>query len=119
MKKIFVYSMFAVAAVAMVSCGSKQSETQIEEVEALPKVEVQSVASRMVSQEAVFTGTVEADVVNNIAPQQPLRIKEIKVDVGDRVKKGQLLVTLDNSSLVQAKAQLDNAKTEYERTNEL
>ena len=119
MKKIFVYSMFAVAAVAMVSCGSKQSETQIEEVEALPKVEVQGVTSRMVSQEAVFTGTVEADVVNNIAPQQPLRIKEIKVDVGDRVKKGQLLVTLDNSSLVQAKAQLDNAKTEYERTNEL
>ena len=119
MKKIFVYSMFAVAAVAMMSCGSKQSETQIEEVEALPKVEVQGVTSRMVSQEAVFTGTVEAEVVNNIAPQQPLRIKEIKVDVGDRVKKGQLLVTLDNSSLVQAKAQLDNAKTEYERTNEL
>ena len=119
MKKIFVYSMFAVAAVAMVSCGAKQSEAQVEEVVSLPKVEVQGVTSRMVSQEAVFTGTVEAEVVNNIAPQQPLRIKEIKVDVGDRVKKGQLLVTLDNSSLVQAKAQLDNAKTEYERTNEL
>jgi RND family efflux transporter MFP subunit len=119
MKKIFVYSMFAVAAVAMVSCGAKQSEAQVEEVVSLPKVEVQGVSSRMVSQEAVFTGTVEAEVVNNIAPQQPLRIKEIKVDVGDRVKKGQLLVTLDNSSLVQAKAQLDNAKTEYERTNEL
>ena len=119
MKKIFVYSMFAVAAVAMVSCGAKQSEAQVEEVVSLPKVEVQGVTSRMVSQEVVFTGTVEAEVVNNIAPQQPLRIKEIKVDVGDRVKKGQLLVTLDNSSLVQAKAQLDNAKTEYERTNEL
>ena len=119
MKQIFVYSMFAVAAVAMVSCGAKQSEAQVEEVVSLPKVEVQGVTSRMVSQEAVFTGTVEAEVVNNIAPQQPLRIKEIKVDVGDRVKKGQLLVTLDNSSLVQAKAQLDNAKTEYERTNEL
>ncbi len=119
MKKIFVYSMFAVVAVSMVSCGSKQSEAQTEEVQALPKIEVQGVSSRMVSQEVVFTGTVEAEVVNNIAPQQPLRIKEIKVDVGDRVKKGQLLVTLDNSSLVQAKAQLDNAKTEYERTNEL
>ncbi|MBR4969036.1 MAG: efflux RND transporter periplasmic adaptor subunit, partial [Alistipes sp.] len=66
-----------------------------------------------------FTGTVEANVVNNIAPQQPLRIKSIKADVGDRVYKGQLLVTLDNSSLVQAKAQLDNAKKEWERTNEL
>ena len=120
MRKMIFKSVFVVAAVAMVSCNSKQSTKQEEIVEvALPKVEAQAVASRVVSQEMSFTGTVEAQVVNNIAPQQPLRIKEIKVDVGDRVKKGQLLVTLDNSSLVQAKAQLDNAKKEYERTNEL
>ena len=119
MKKIILNSMFVVAAVAMVSCGSKQTTKQEEVVVALPKIEAQTVVSRMVTQEGYFTGTVEAQVVNNIAPQQPLRIKEIRVDVGDRVKKGQLLVTLDNSSLVQAKAQLDNAKKEYERTNEL
>ena len=119
MKKIILNSMFVVAAVAMVSCGSKQTAKQEEVVVATPKIEAQAVSSRMVSQEGYFTGTVEAQVVNNIAPQQPLRIKEIRVDVGDRVKKGQLLVTLDNSSLVQAKAQLDNAKKEYERTNEL
>ena len=119
MKKIILNSMFVVAAVAMVSCSSKQTAKQEEVVVATPKIEAQSVSSRMVSQEGYFTGTVEAQVVNNIAPQQPLRIKEIRVDVGDRVKKGQLLVTLDNSSLVQAKAQLDNAKKEYERTNEL
>ena len=119
MKKIFLKSMFAVAAVAMVSCGSEQAEKQEEAVVALPLIEAQTVTSRAVVQQAVFTGLVEAQVVNNIAPQQPLRIKEIRVDVGDRVKKGQLLVTLDNSSLVQAKAQLDNAKKEWERTNEL
>ena len=120
MKKIFVNSMLAVVAVAMVSCGSKQTEKQsvVEEV-ILPKIEAQVVTSRMVSQEATFTGVVEAQVVNNIAPQQPLRIKQIRYDVGDHVRKGDLLVRLDNSSLVQAKAQLDNAKKEYERTNEL
>ena len=119
MKKIVLNSLFVAAAVAMVSCGSKQTAKQEETVVALPKIEAQTVVSRVVTQEGYFTGTVEAQVVNNIAPQQPLRIKEIKVDVGDHVKKGQLLVTLDNSSLVQAKAQLDNAKKEYERTNEL
>ena len=122
MKKIFLKSMFAVAAVAMVSCGSNKAAKQSAEeaeVVVLPKVEVQAVESRMVSQEALFTGTVEAKVVNNIAPQQPLRIKEIRYDVGDHVQKGALLVKLDNSSLVQAKAQLENAKVEYERTNEL
>ena len=123
MKKIFLKSMFAIAAVAMVSCGSEQkpaqSETKVEEVVELPKVEVQAAESRVVSQEAIYTGTVEAKVVNNIAPQQPLRIKNIRVDIGDHVKKGQLLVELDASTLSQTKTQLDNAKTEYERTNEL
>ena len=123
MKKIILKSMFAVAAVAMVSCDSLQNKTQeevqAEEVVALPKVEVATAVSRIVDQEATFTGTVEAKVVNNIAPQQPLRIKEIKVDIGDHVKKGQLLVKLDASTLVQTKTQLDNAKAEYERTNEL
>ena len=119
MKKIFLKSMFAVAAVAMVSCGSEQAEKQEEAVGALPLIEAQTVTSRAVAQQAVFTGLVEAQVVNNIAPQQPLRIKEIRFDVGDHVKKGDLLVVLDASSLAQAKAQLDNAKKEYERTNEL
>ena len=123
MKKIFLKSMFAVAAVAMVSCGSSQKETQTEsqaeEVVVLPKVEVATAVSREVAQEATFTGTVEAMVVKNIAPQQPLRIKEIKVDIGDHVKKGQLLVELDASTLVQTKTQLDNAKVEYERTDKL
>ena len=119
MKKIFLKSMFAVAAVAMVSCGSEQAEKQEEAVVALPLIEAQTVTSRAVAQQAVFTGLVEAQVVNNIAPQQPLRIKEIRFDVGDHVKKGDLLVVLDASSLAQAKAQLDNAKKEYERTNEL
>ena len=82
MKKIVLNSMLVVAAVAMVSCSSKQTTKQQEEVVvALPKIEAQTVVSRMVSQEGYFTGTVEAQVVNNIAPQQPLRIKEIKVDL--------------------------------------
>lgn len=121
MKKIFLKSMFAVAAVAMVSCGSEQKSAvpQGVEEEVRPVVEIEEVASRIVKQEMTFTGTVEAEVVNNIAPQQPLRIKEIRYDVGDRVRKGDLLVQMDTLSLIQARAQLDNAKLEYERTNEL
>ncbi len=118
MKKI----LFVVATVAMVSCGSnKQAAQQTEQEVAvvLPKIEVQQASVREVSQEMLYTGTVEAQVVNKIAPQQPLRIKEIRFDIGDHVKKGDLLVRLDNSTLVQAKAQLENAKREYERTKEL
>ncbi|MBQ5691278.1 MAG: efflux RND transporter periplasmic adaptor subunit [Alistipes sp.] len=118
MKKI----LFVVATVAMVSCGSNKQAAQQTEQEAavvLPKIEVQQASLREVAQEMLYTGTVEAQVVNKIAPQQPLRIKEIRFDIGDHVKKGDLLVRLDNSTLVQAKAQLENAKREYERTKEL
>ena len=118
MKKI----LFVVATVAMVSCGSNKEAAQQTEQEVavvLPKIEVQQASLREVSQEMLYTGTVEAQVVNKIAPQQPLRIKEIRFDIGDHVRKGDLLVRLDNSTLVQAKAQLENAKREYERTKEL
>ena len=118
MKKI----LFVVAAVAMVSCGSNKEaaqQTVQESVVVLPKIDVAQASVREVSQEMLYTGTVEAQVVNKIAPQQPLRIKEIRFDIGDHVKKGDLLVRLDNSTLVQAKAQLENAKREYERTKEL
>ena len=118
MKKI----LFVVATVAMVSCGSnkKAAEQTVEEpVVVLPKIEVAQASVREVTHEMLYTGTVEAQVVNKIAPQQPLRIKEIRFDIGDHVKKGDLLVRLDNSTLVQAKAQLDNAKREYERAKEL
>lgn len=118
MKKI----LFVVATVAMVSCGSNKEAAQQTEQEVavvLPKIEVQQASLREVAQEMLYTGTVEAQVVNKIGPQQPLRIKEIRFDIGDHVRKGDLLVRLDNSTLVQAKAQLENAKREYERTKEL
>ena len=120
MKKIFLKSVFAVTAIALVSCNSKKDVAkENKEGGKLPLIEVAEVSAREVSQESVFTGTVEADVVNNIAPQQPSRIKDIKVDVGDHVKKGDVLVTLDKSSLEQIKVQLENAKDEYERTDKL
>ena len=120
MKKIFS-SLLIVCAMGAVACdGLLKDKQQTEEVAvALPEVEVVKVARREVAQQSSFTGNVEAWIVNNIAPQSPRRIKEIRVDVGDHVKKGQLLVSLDASALAQAKAQLDNYKTEYERANEL
>ena len=120
MKKIFLMSVFAVTAVTLVSCSSKKDVAkENKDGGKLPVIEVTEVFSREVSQETVFTGTVEADVVNNIAPQQPSRIKAINVEVGDHVKVGDVLVTLDKSSLEQIKVQLENAKDEYERTDKL
>ena len=118
----FVNSLLVICAVTAVSCGSSDKSAKGADAAAevvLPKVEVTTVTSRDVVQQVVFTGNVEAEVVNNIAPQQPRRIKEIRFDVGDHVRKGETLVSLENSALVQSKAQMDNAKIEYDRTDEL
>lgn len=119
MKKFFNV-LLVVGALAAVSCGSKSTKSAETAVEVtIPNVEVATVLARDVEQQVLFTGNVEAEAVNNIAPQSPRRINEIRFDVGDHVKKGDLLVSLENSALVQAKAQMENAKIEYERTEEL
>ena len=118
MKSVFK-SLLIVCAMAGVACSGNQNNQTVEEVQQLPKISVETAQKRNVTQAVSFTGTVEAQAVNNIASQQPLRITKILVDVGDRVKAGQTLVTLDNASLVQAAAQLENAKREYERTKHL
>ena len=117
--KSVLKSLLIVCAMAGVACSGNQSTQTTEAVKALPKVTVAKAERRNVTQSVSFTGTVEAQVVNNIASQQPLRITKILVDVGDHVTAGQTLVTLDNSTLVQAAAQLENAKKEYERAKEL
>lgn len=117
--KSVLKSLLIVCAMAGVACSGNQNNQTVEEVQQLPKISVETAQKRNVTQAVSFTGTVEAQAVNNIASQQPLRITKILVDVGDRVKAGQTLVTLDNASLVQAAAQLENAKREYERTKHL
>lgn len=66
-----------------------------------------------------YTATVEADNSNNIDPSSPNRIKTINVEVGDRVSRGQVLVTLDRANIDQLKVNLDDAQREYDRAKKL
>ncbi|MBO5860966.1 MAG: efflux RND transporter periplasmic adaptor subunit [Alistipes sp.] len=107
---------------ASVACSSKKgAEAATETVAevAKPKVTTAQVHIQDVDQQSVFTGNVEGYAVNNITPQQPRRITRLLVDVGDHVKKGQLVAELDNSALAQAKAQYENNKANFDRADEL
>lgn len=104
--------------VAMTSCGKKE-QTPIDAAEELAKVEVSVVDSRDVAQINDYTATVEADNINNIAPASPNRIKTVNVEVGDRVKRGQTLVTLDQSTSEQLKINLEQIEREYNRAVQL
>ncbi len=101
------------------SGGSKNEETTQLQQRQLPRVKIERVSVQDVEQIGEFTATVEAQVKNNIAPQTPFRIKQIAVEVGDHVQKGQLLAKMDATNLQQAKIQLDNQELEFKRIDEL
>lgn len=110
----------ALIAVSILSaCSGSKNENTTETVEEKAKVKLALVTERPVDQTQEYTATVEAEVVNNIAPSTPVRIERIFVEVGDRVSKGQKLVQMDASNLKQLKLQLDNQQTEFNRVDEL
>lgn len=100
------------------SCSKKEAKI-VEDVEELPKVEISVVTARDVPQINEYTATVEADNINNIAPATPNRIKSIEVEVGDHVRKGQTVVTLDRANSEQLKINLDQIEREYNRAVQL
>lgn len=112
--------LFLLVAAFMASCGSQSEESAtVAEVVKNPQVRVKQVFVREVEQIETFTATVAANVVNNISPKMSLRIKTINVEVGDHVKKGQVLATMDPLNLTQAKLQMTNDSIEFSRTDEL
>lgn len=106
------------AAATLVSCGAKEDKAAVV-VEELPIVTVDVVHRLEVPQNAVYTATVEAENINNIAPSNPNRIKKINVEVGDRVHSGQELVVLDKSSIDQLRINLEQTEREYNRAVQL
>ncbi len=101
------------------ACSGGENEDKAAAKEEVIKVSVATVSARPVNQVEEFTATVEADVKNSIAPSMAVRIEKILVDVGDRVSKGQQLVQMDQAGLIQAKLQLQNRETEFQRVDEL
>lgn len=101
----------AVAGLAMASC-SKEEKAQgaMEEKDEVPLVNIEKVNETDVMQKGVYTTSVDADLVNNISSSTPNRIKEIYVDEGMEVQKGQRLVVLDDVNIVSYETQVNNAQ---------
>ena len=94
----------------------KKQEVKVDEK---PLVRLETVKTQKVEQIQEFTATVEANVVNNIVPSMSLRINDILVEVGDHVRKGQVLAQMDKTNLLQSQTQLENIQLEYDRAFEL
>ncbi len=118
-KNFLIRSSVISAAVVLAGCSSGTKGEVVDMTAGKPKVRVELVSEESVPLEGNFTATVQANVKNNIAPSTPMRIDDITVEVGDHVKKGQVLVKMEADNLIQQQVQLQNLKVEFERAEAL
>ena len=122
MNKIIRTMVFVSAAVMLAACGNgkKSDKATAAQVEArAPLIATAMAVKQEVPQTEIYSSSVQAFAVNNIAPQTGGRIKTIKVDVGSFVNKGQLLAEMDAAQLDQARLKLVNDSTELSRLRSL
>lgn len=110
----------------LAACSGKDNNSAEDTKDEKPVVKVETVDSREVNQVGEYTATVEPELLNNITSSTPNRIKEILVDEGMRVSKGQRLVVMDDVNtttyeiqVANAKANLANVQLNYDRALEL
>ena len=121
--KYLKLSIIAFAVVAMMTaCGQKDKSTATTEQnapQAAPVVSVITAQAEDVEITNTFTSNIEPFAINNIVSQTAGRIVSIKAEVGQQVRKGQLLATMDDVNLAKTRMQYVNDSTELARLTEL
>lgn len=126
MKKVILYTVSVAIAVGLTSCGEKQTpgkestQNESENVEALVHpVKVMKIEKSIIKRTINTTASLEAEEQTYLAPSMPGKIRDIVVEVDDRVKKGQTLVEMDKSQLIQTELQYENLKKDFARLDTL
>ena len=112
----------AFAVILMTACGNqtKQTSTTTGNPQAsAPVVSVITATAEDVEVNNTFTSNIEPYATNNIVSQSAGRIVSINVEVGDKVRKGQLLAKMDDVNLAKTRMQYVNDSTELGRLTEL
>lgn len=124
-KSAYLFALPLALLLTLSACNKDKNDGKDAKEEA-PTVKVETVDARDVNQISEYTASVEAEKINNISAQLSARIRDIYVDEGMRVSKGQKLVLLDDVNAATYQLQVDNAKanlrniqTDYNRALEL
>jgi len=119
MKKINLGGMILLALVVGLTSCNKQKKAETTVLVETPNVRLETTAEKEVEQSYELTATVQPDAKNSIAPSAPGRIRQILVEVGTHVSKGQKLVQMDVANLSNLETQIENVKRSYKRIQEL
>lgn len=114
MKRINVVMMALLAGASLLTAcsGKAKQEKAAERVE---NVRTMELATSTVSRELEYAVNLEAVDDVNLVPVSPGRIEKIYVEVSSRVRAGQVLVQMDETSLQQAKISLATLENDFKR----
>lgn len=111
MKRLLIMTL---AAVTLIGCIKKKQAETVQDTRVLTKSVPASTATVQLTEE--FTSEIEPYKENDITPAaQGVHIERILVEVGDAVKAGQLIVTLDPTQYTQQLVQLRTIEDDYNR----
>jgi len=129
MKKYIYIIAFLSASIFITSCGSEEEKVVKDTTPAI-KITVSKVAINSDSQFLSVSGKIQASNSADLSTRMMGYVKKVHVNVGDKVRKGQLLVSINNTDLqakkgqvnagiVQAKTAFNNAEKNYNRFKNL
>ncbi len=117
--KLIRFTLLSVAALALVSCGPKQEENVQEETVRNEVVKVAPLQKTEISRVVEFSTNLQGYETMSIAPSVTGKIEQIFVEVGDKVKKGDMLVCMDQMQLNTTKLTFANLTTNMDRMESL
>ncbi len=127
--KSIVTSLFLTAVLALASCGNSSEETKTEQTPPV-SVTVSSVAAENKTPFLTASGKIEAANSATLSTRMMGFVDKVHVNVGEKVSKGQLLVSINNADLsakqaqttagiTEAQAAFNNAEKDYRRFQNL
>ena len=115
MKKIVL---LMAAVVSLISCGKQEAQTT-QEAERVEVVSTMTLQEQEIARVITISTNLQGYLTQNVAPSLTGKIEHIFVEVGDRVKEGDMLVRMDQNQYLTSKIQLANLEIEMGRLEAL
>ena len=115
MKKIVL---MMAAAVCLIGCGKKDAQAT-QEAERVEVVGTMILENHEIERVLNISTNLQGYLTQNVAPSLTGKIEHIFVEVGDRVKEGDMLVRMDQNQFLTSKIQLANLEVEMSRLEAL
>jgi membrane fusion protein, multidrug efflux system len=125
MKYLKSISALMISGLIIAACSSKSttgttdSVTAVTAEKAVIPVKVATLAKSKIARTIDYTSTILPFEEVNMAPSTPGRVDKIYVEVGDRVSKGDNLLLMDRTQLLQLKLQLSSLTKDLSRLDTL